>query len=171
MQYYLTLLRFLHIGPGVFWAGGVFYMAFFVMPAIRKLGPEGGKFMQQLARTNSMPNFMTTLGLITLTAGLLLLWEVSGHFSGEWLLSLHGITLLFGAAAGITALTLGFVINKPAAERIGQLGAEIAKAGGPPTPAQTQELGMLRNRVSFGTNMIATFIGLAVAAMAIVRYL
>jgi hypothetical protein len=146
-------------------------MAFFVMPAIRKLGPEGGKFMQQLARTNSMPNFMTTLGLITLTAGLLLLWEVSGHFRGEWLLSLHGITLLFGATAGITALMLGFIINKPAAVRIGRLGAEISKAGGPPTPAQAQELAALRTRVFFGTNLIATIMGLAVAAMAIVRYL
>ncbi len=171
MNYYLTSLRLLHIVPGIFWAGGVLYMAFFVMPAIQKLGPDGGKFMQQLAKTNNLPTFMTTLGTISVVAGLLLLWEVSGHFNLEWLVSFHGVVLLTGATAGIVALTLGFLINKPTALRIAVMGAEIARGGVPPSPAQIQELERLRNRISFGTRLIAALMSVAIIAMAAIRYI
>lgn len=171
MQSYLTVLRFLHIVPGICWAGGIFYMAFFVMPAIRKLGPDGGKFMQQLARTNRMPDVMISLALTSILAGSLLFWEVSGHLDTVWLKSVHGLMLLFGALAGITAFMLGLLINRPAAKRMAEIGAELAKAGGPPNPAQVQELGNLRTRIFMGTNLIAWFVVLAIVLMSVIRYM
>src|SRR3954471_21083953 len=51
-QTYLLILRLLHIGCGITWAGTVIFVAFFLDPAVKSVGPDGTRFMQQLVKTN-----------------------------------------------------------------------------------------------------------------------
>jgi hypothetical protein len=40
-QTYLLILRLLHIGCGISWAGTVIFVAFFIDPAVKSSGPDG----------------------------------------------------------------------------------------------------------------------------------
>src|SRR5688572_19411498 len=103
----MLVLRLLHIFTGVFWAGAVFYMAFFVLPAIKALGPEGGKFMQQLTRTKNMPVVLSLSGLISVLAGFRLLQLASGNFEGFWFQSNMGMALTIGSSFALLGLLIG----------------------------------------------------------------
>ena len=90
---YLIFLRFIHIVSAIFWAGSIMYLAWFVGPAVRALGPDGGKFMQQLTRTNKMPTAMAIAGLLTNIGGILLIERLSGGFQSYWFCTPHGIII------------------------------------------------------------------------------
>jgi hypothetical protein len=94
---YLIFLRIIHIVCAIVWAGGVIYLALFIVPAVKALGPDGGKFMQQLSQTNKMPVIMTFTGALTVVGGILLIERLSGGFTPEWFGTPHGIVLSIGA--------------------------------------------------------------------------
>ena len=167
----LVTLRLLHIFSGVFWAGGVFYLAFFIFPTINAIGPAGGQFMQQLSRTRKMPAVMTTLGLVTVLSGLRLMQIMSGNFSSAWFGTNTGISLSIGMVAGIGALCIGLFVNKPRAQRMAKIGAAVAASGAPPTPEQQQQLGKLKGQLEKGVKVMAWHLLAAVVTMAIARYL
>src|ERR1041384_7050969 len=100
---YLIFLRFLHIVSAIFWAGSVMYLALFIVPAVKAMGPDCGKFMQQLSQTNKMPIVMTTAGTLTILAGILLIERISGGFTAEWFGTPHGIVISIGATFAIIA--------------------------------------------------------------------
>ena len=157
-QTYLLILRLLHIGCGIFWAGTAIYVAFFVEPAVTALGIEGPKFMQQLAKTNRFPVVILLAALITVTAGILLIWK------------LYGTVLTTGGVLAIIAFIIGFLVSRPASMRIAKIGKAIAVAGGPPTPAQMDELKMLGKRLGTAGRVIAVLLIFAVIGMSIFRY-
>ncbi|HWR34006.1 MAG TPA: hypothetical protein VN451_10780 [Chitinophagaceae bacterium] len=132
---YLVTLRLVHIFCGVFWAGAAIYLAIFVMPAVNAAGPEGGRFMQQLARTNKLPMVMTVTSSLSVIAGILLLWNISGGFKSAWMSSKHGIILSIGGTLAIIAWLEGFFITRPNALKLNRVGQLIAKSGGPPDAA------------------------------------
>jgi uncharacterized membrane protein len=167
---YLILLRFLHIVSAIIWAGAIMYLAWFIIPAVKALGPDGGKFMQQLARTNKLPIVMLATGGFTVVGGILLLERISGGFQPEWFGTPHGIILSIGGTLAIIAFVMGLSINLPATKRMAAIGAAAAAAGAPPTPEQMQELQKLRNKLFSATNVMAGLVFLAAISMSIVRY-
>lgn len=166
---YLIILRLLHISCGVFWGGAAIYLSAFVGPAVKALGPDGGKFMQQLARTNKLPLVMTAASTITIVAGILLIWELSGGLQYEWLVSTHGMILTIGAVLAIIAYFEGLLITRPTVLKINQLGQQIGSDK--PSAEQIQQLGFYRNRIFAANKHAAVLIALAVIAMSISRYL
>jgi len=169
-QTYLLILRLLHIGCGIFWAGTAIYVAFFVEPAVTALGIEGPKFMQQLAKTNCFPVVILLAALITVTAGVLLIWKLSGGLQTQWLSTRYGTVLTTGGVLAIIAFIIGFLVSRPASMRIARIGKAIAVAGGPPTPAQMDELKMLGKRLGTAGRVIAVLLIFAVIGMSIFRY-
>jgi len=167
----IIILRLLHIFAGVFWAGGAFYLAFFIFPAINALGPDGGKFMQQLSRTKKMPTFMSTLGVINVITGLRMIQIDSGNFQSSWFQDNFGLAITLGAVAAIAALTIALAFNRPRANRMAKIGAAVAASGAPPTPEQMQELGKLRSKLEKGVKIMAWHLLVAVVLMATARYL
>jgi hypothetical protein len=73
-------------------------------------------------------------------------------------------------ATAIIAFIIGFTINRPAAGRMNRISTAIAKAGGPPTAEQMQELMALRKKLFTATNYIAILLVITVIAMSIFRY-
>ena len=160
----------MHVGFGVFWAGGAIYLAFFIGPAVRALGTDGTKFMQQLARTNKFPIIILLSALVSVVAGALLIWKVSEGLQTLWLSTRNGMVLSSGAALAIIAFIIGFSVSRPASMRMAKIGKAIAAAGGPPTPAQMEELKMLGRRLGTAGRVIAILLIFAIIGMSVFRY-
>ncbi|HEY7705052.1 MAG TPA: hypothetical protein VID03_09520 [Acidimicrobiia bacterium] len=170
MNVYVVVLRLVHILAGVFWIGGALMVSWFLLPAVQAAGPAGGSVMQKFAVDRRAPTWLTAAAGLTVLAGLLLFWEVSGHLEGTWLSSPQGMTISIGAAFGIVAAVLGIAIGAPTTKRVVALGGAIAAGGQPPSPEQAARLGALQRR-SAGTIRWVSILGaVAVACMAVAEY-
>ncbi len=171
MDTYLVLLRLLHISSGVFWAGTAIYLAAFVLPATKALGPEGGKFMQQLSMTNNLPMVLFMNSTINILSGLLLIWYMSDGFQNAWMETRMGMTLCTGGTLALIAWFIGIFVNRPIIMKMAAIAKESAAKQQPPSGEQIQQLAKMRVRLTKGTNVIAWLIGFTVVAMAIARYI
>ena len=169
-QTYLLILRLLHIGCGIAWAGTVIFVAFFLDPAVKSSGPDGIRFMQQLVKTNRFPIVIMFLAIITILAGSLLIWKVSGGLQTLWLSTKNGKVLTTGGVLAIIAFLIGMTVNRPATIRIAKIGKAVAIAGGPPTTVQIAELTMLGKRLSTASRIIAFLLIFTIVGMSIFRY-
>ncbi len=169
-QTYLLILRLLHIGCGIMWAGTVIFIAFFLDPAVKYSGPDGTRFMQQLVKTNRFPIVIMLLAIITVLAGSLLIWKVSGGLQTIWLSTKNGKVLTTGGVLAIIAFLIGMTVNRPATIKIAKIGKAFAGAGGPPTPAQLAELTVLRKRLSTASRIIAYLLIFTIVGMSVFRY-
>jgi uncharacterized membrane protein len=167
MDYYLIFLRLIHISCGVFWAGVSIYLAAYILPATKRAGPAGGKFMQELSMTNKLPLVMTIIPTLVVISGLLLLWSWSQGLKPELLGTAHGIVLQSGITAALISYIIGFSVNRPAIVGITKIGQSLA--GSPPNEEQAAMLAKLRGKLTTGTNIIAWLLGITVMLMSIVR--
>jgi uncharacterized membrane protein len=160
----MLVLRVVHIFCGVFWAGGALIVAGFLGPAVRNLGPDGGKVMQQLVVRRRFGLFMTLAGDFTVLTGLAFL----GHnmANAMWRASTYGQVMMIGSAAGVVALGIGHAVNAPTAKKLAARGAAAQAAGTPPSPAQLAEVAALQKRLQTGAVTVAILTSIAVVAMA-----
>ncbi len=170
-QTYLVILRLLHICTGVFWAGATIYLAAFITPAVQALGPEGGKFMQQLAKTNKLPSVMTIAATLNVLCGILLLWKLTDGFQNEWTSTRQFMILSTGGGLAFIAYLEGLLITRPTILKMTRLGQSIAAAGGPPSAEQTQQLMGYRKKVFKANNFVAFVLAITVIFMSIAKYL
>jgi hypothetical protein len=166
----IHVLRLLHILSGAFWYGAVIFSARFMMPALGAAGPAAGPVMGELIK-RKMPEAMMGAAIINVLAGLGMIYVVSGGNVGAWMQLNSSKTFMAGATFAITALVIGMVINAPAAKRLGGVMAGVAKRGGPPSPEEAAEVGRLQARINMGMLLLTIFLTLAVAAMAVARYM
>jgi hypothetical protein len=171
MDWYVIILRVIHIAAGTFWVGAALVLFLFIQPSVKDLGPEGQKFMGHLATRKKLPLLLTLSAIVTVLAGLLLYWRASGGLDVDWILSGPGIGFTVGGLAAIATLALGLSITKPAVDRIGALGQEIARSGGPPTPDQSAEMQRLQARTVIVGRVSMVLLAISVVAMAIARFL
>ena len=167
----LIILRLIHIFTGVFWAGASIYLAMYVLPAARALGPDGGKFMGQLVRTKNLPTVMNIIGLLNILTGLRIIMIFYKNSNGEWFSTHYGIGICIGAVAAIAAFIIGYTGVRPAANKMNNISNAVAAAGGPPSPEQAQQLGVLRAKMGKGILVVAWHLAAAVIFMSIARYL
>jgi hypothetical protein len=168
-QTYIVILRLLHIGFGLFWAGSAIFFALFLMPSLKTTGPDGVKFMQALGRSG-YPIAAMISAIITIFSGFLLIWILSGGFNPIWFRSWYARVLTGGATMSVIAFIIGFTINRPSAARMNKISLAIAAQGTGPTPEQLSEIMGLRKKIFTGTNFIAVLLVLAVAGMSVFRY-
>lgn len=169
MNIEILILRLLHIGTGVFWAGSLIYLAAFISPAVNAMGQEGGKFMQQLSRTNKLPVWMTAISFLNILTGVRLLWINIERGGTAWLTGHEGASFALGGLLGLGAFMIGMMVNRPAVSRMAEIGEAVAKAGGPPTPEQAQQLAFLRAKMQKGIRLVAWHLGATVVLMSAAR--
>jgi hypothetical protein len=166
----IHVLRLLHILSGAFWYGAVIFTGRFMMPALGAVGPAAGPFMGELVR-RKMPQAMMGAAIINVLAGIGMIYVVSGGNVGAWMQLNSSKTFMTGGSLAIIGFVIGMVMNAPAGKRLGEIMAGAAKRGGPPTPEEAAEVGRLQARIHTGTLLLSIFLTLAVAAMAVARYM
>jgi uncharacterized membrane protein len=171
MDWYVIVLRMIHIAAGIFWVGAAFVLFLFIQPSVKDLGPEGQRFMGHLVTRKKLPLLILLSGIVTVLAGFLLYWRASDGLDVDWISSGPGIGFTIGGLAAIATLALGLSITKPAVDRIGALGQEIARGGGRPTPEQGAEMQRLQARTVVVGRVSMVLLAIAVVTMATSRFL
>jgi hypothetical protein len=151
----LLLARVTHIVVGVFWAGTVIFNAWLLAPALRDLGPDGGKVMGALAK-RGMLLILPVTGLLTILSGIWLYWHASVGFDPAYMRSGPGMAYGLGMVATILAFLIGVIVVR----------TSIAKAA-TAEPAEGQKL---RQRAASASIIVALLVGITVVSMAVGRY-
>jgi hypothetical protein len=112
---------------------------------------------------------MTITSTITILAGVLLIWQLSGGFQYDWMVTTHGLILNAGAVLAIIAYFEGLFVTRPNVLKLSELSRQIGD--GQPTPSQAEQLGIYRKKIANANNMGALLLGAAVVAMSLSRYL
>lgn len=167
---YVIVLRVLHILGGVFWVGAAWMIAGFLYPTANASAPEGPRFLQRLFQSR-LPTLISAAAGLNILTGLLLYWKDSGGLKLEWITTRAGLAFTLGGVAAIVALVIGFAVSKPAADKLGMLGKEIATGGKPPSPEQAAEMQRLAKRTADAATWVAVLLALALIEMAVARYL
>jgi hypothetical protein len=156
MDWLMLVLRLIHVGGGAMWVGMMAFMVFFLTPALAEAGPEAGKVMAALQRQRIMI-IMPVIALLTIGSGIWLMVRAYGG-PGNLAGSRMGIALNVGAAAAILSFLIGIIFMRPA----------MMRATVTTDPAEAQRL---RARGATLGRLVARLLILALAAMAVARYL
>ena len=171
MDTYMVVLRVVHILAGVFWVGAALTTILFLQPTAHEVGPAAGPFMAHLAGKKRLVDWVLRAAGLTILAGVLMYWRVSGGLDGDWIGSAEGLSVTIGALCGIAAFSLGLTVVKPTIMATLAIGREVAASGGTPTPEQGAKLQALQTRGKDVGQIIVPLLIVAVAAMAAARYL
>lgn len=167
----MIVLRVVHILLGVFWAGGAFFAAMFLVPSVRAVGPAGGPVMRQLMEVRKFPIYAMIFGLLTVISGLWMYFHDNSVSNGSFAKSAAGMTYGVGAIAAILTLVVGATIMAPTSGKMSKLMGQIAAQGGPPTSEQQGLIQQLQGRLGLGTRLASILLLITVITMAIGRYL
>ncbi|CAN5202678.1 hypothetical protein BH18CHL2_BH18CHL2_09960 [soil metagenome] len=165
------VLRVLHIGGGIFWAGSAFFFFQFIEPTAVALGPAAGPFVHHMVAVRRLVAAVLGASAVTVAAGAILFWRVSNGLDPEWLASGMGRGLTFGAIAALIAFVLGLVTIAPNVNRLDRLGGQIAAAGRPPTPEEMARMHGLQTLLHRASSADVVLLSLAILGMAAARYL
>ncbi len=163
------LLRELHIVASTFWAGAVFFMISFILPAVRKAGPDGKGFMKALMGGTKVLVALPMAGLATIASGFALFMKDMGGMGPEWAMSRTGMAYGIGAVTGIIALVIGAMVSRPASLRLVAMGDEIAAVGGTASPTQVAEMQALQGTMARALRTVAWLLTVALVAMVAAR--
>lgn len=167
----MIVLRLVHVLGGLFWVGSGLFSAFFLLPAMKDVGPTAGALMGALQRRR-MFIVLPLVATLTVLSGLRLMWITSAGFSHAYFATGRGATFAAGGVAAIVAFLLGMFVQRPAGSRAAALGAALRDAT---DPAAKQELALQLERVQRRNGAVNRINGvlliLAAAAMAVARYI
>jgi uncharacterized membrane protein len=163
-------LRLIHIFGGVFWAGSLFFLLRFLMPAIAGSGVGGEAVMQQLASEQKLGVFIPIAALLTVLSGLGMYARNVVGSSGAWSHSRQGMTYGVGGLAAVFALIIGATMIGPSLEGIVKIQLDVQTAGRALTTDEEAAVARLKMRSARGTRMAARLLIITVATMAVARY-
>jgi hypothetical protein len=166
----IMLLRVLHIVGGAFWVGAAVFIAVFLGPSLRAVGPAGGAVMSQLTQVRRLPIWMMVAMSITLIAGFVLYWANARAGGSAWLGSGPGRAFGLGGLLAVAGGVVGMAVTAPTGRKLGALGAAMAAAGRPPTPEELATMQSLQRRMTTAATLVAVLVLLATVAMAVARY-
>lgn len=165
----LLIMRIIHVGGAVLWAGTSLFVSIFLLPALGQVGPAAGPVMGALVKRKLFVA-IPIVAVLTMLAGLRLMWITSSGFSAQYFSGRGGQMYSAGAIAAIAAFTVFMMVNHPAIGRVMQLGQQMAQAPEAERGAIAAQLNAVRGRAATGSTITAVLLGLAAVAMAVGRY-
>lgn len=166
----LLILRIIHVVGAVIWAGTALFVSFFLIPAIGMAGPAGAPVMGALIKRRLFV-IVPAIAVLTMLAGLRLLWLISDGYSAAFFASGQGMTYATGAVVSIVAFTIFLTVNRPALNQIGTLQGQMAQAAEVDRAPLMTQINTLRERTAAGSKAIAVLLSIAAITMAIGRYM
>jgi hypothetical protein len=171
MTTFMITLRLVHILLGVFWAGTIFFLVIFLEPSVRAAGPEGARVMRGLQQRKFL-NVMPVVAAFTILSGIALYWRMSAGFTSAWMSAPVGISMTVGGVASLLAFAVGVFVMRRASLRAAGLGPTLQQSPeGTERDALMVEIQALRTRARRSARVVAVLLAIAVAAMAVGRYL
>jgi hypothetical protein len=165
----MIVLRILHVGLGVFWAGAMIFNALFLEPSVRAAGPEGGKVMQALLQRRFL-TIMPLVALLTILSGIGLYGVVDPGFR-MWMYSGYHFYLAAGGVVAIVAFGIGVFGMRPTVLEVGRLAQAAGQMPeGPARESQMARVQRLRRRAAIMGRVVAGLLTVTVLAMAVARY-
>ncbi len=164
----VIVLRIIHIGAAILWAGGSIFIERFVEPVADELGPTGEPFMTGMMRRGIGVYFPIVSGL-TVVAGAILYWidagsDPIGYLAGGGAGTVFGL----GGIAGLLAFLVGTVGVAPNAMKLGKVREAMATGG--PTPELQATAAAARANLHRAGQIGLILLGLAILFMASARY-
>jgi len=166
----MLILRLLHIVTGALWVGMMWMTTFWVIPSIREAGPDGAKVMQGLQRRRLMVA-MPVMGLVTIAAGVWLFVRLGGGNQAALMRTALGQAYAFGATAAIVAFLIGVFATRPIMMKAIKIADALPTLPPDQRAPRAAELERLRGRGLALSRVVAVLLVLALAAMAVARYL
>ncbi len=170
MDLEMAAMRLIHIGLGVFWAGAIFFIVLFLEPSVRAAGPHGARVLQGLQQRKLL-TILPVAAALTILSGIALYWRASVGFNTNWMTSRIGVSLTTGAVAAIVAFLIGVFVMRASTLEAGRLAAKAQHSEGEAQPALMTEVQALRLRTRTSAQWVAALLTVAVATMAVARYL
>jgi len=168
-HYVIIVLRLIHITSGVLWVGSGILFIMLLLPAVKSSGAAGQAVMKNLGpRLGPYMGIITTL---TVLSGALLYsrFFIGAGFKWIWTTG-AGIGFTIGGIAGITSYIIGERIFGPTQAKINALGAEM-EAARQPTTEQITRMNSMQSFLMQAYRIDVVILAIAVAAMAVARYL
>ncbi|HLO18642.1 MAG TPA: hypothetical protein VK206_27675 [Anaerolineales bacterium] len=167
MDYFLLLLRIIHIVGGIFWVGGTLIMTFFIAPTMGATAEAGQRFVGHLMNNLKFSNRMSIAAGLTILAGAILYWRDSHGLTSTWMKSGAGIGFTTGAVFALIGFATGIMIGRTTTA-MAQLGAQFR---GKPTSAQMTQMQAIQKQQRTYSMISVVALLLAVTFMAVSRYL
>jgi hypothetical protein len=171
MDWWLILIRIVHIGSAMTWFGGAIIGSFFLAPTAAALGQAGQPFMDHLMRRRRMGIFFPIVAALTVLSGTALYWRDSAGLQAAWITSPAGLAFTIGGLAAIVAFVGGFVLIGPGIAEQTAVQNELVRGDGVPTQAQRQRLERASRRMQLADRIDLPLLLLAGLTMAVARYL
>ncbi len=159
------VIRELHVISAAIWLGAAFFAGWFLMPAVRDTGPDGGKVMAAIQKRGWVA-FVPFISITTVLSGFWLYrpyMGASGH--AAMIYGYGGVVglLAFAFAAGIVSRS------------VLKANALMARAGampeGPDRTATLNSAGQLRQRALTFARIVSLLLMLAAAMMTVANYI
>ena len=167
MNYYLLVLRILHIGAGVVWVGNTLLLVMTIIPALKETGGSGQKFIDYLITKKRFGTESAGAGGMAGIAGLLLYWHDSQGFTSGWMQGNAGIGFAVGGVFGLIAFIFGVLTDR----RLKAMAELREQFGDTPSEEQTSQLEALQKQQTTYLFICAGTLTLSLWIMAVARYL
>lgn len=167
----MVTMRLIHIVLGVFWVGTLLFIVLYLEPSVRAAGPDGMSVMKGIQGDRKLLTVLPIVAALTILSGLALYGRVSLGLNPDWISSPTGATLTLGAVASIVAFIIGVFIMRASTLKAGRLAARAEQAEDDTKGTLMAEVQALRLRARTSARVVASLLVIAVAAMAIARYL
>jgi hypothetical protein len=170
MDWWLIILRIVHVGSAMAWFGGAIVGGYFLFPAEKALGSAAQPFMDQLNRRRIGIYFPIVASLAILSGGALF-WRDSNGLASSWISSPSGLAFGLGGLAAIVAFVGGMILIGPSVAAQAAVRNELATTGGEPTEEHHRQLERADRRMKLANRIDLPLLLLAGLMMAIGRYL
>src|SRR5690348_10775792 len=170
----MAVVRLIHILAGIFWVGATLFLAGFLIPAIRAVGPSAGPLMSQLMQQRHLQRWINVSMALTILAGFALFGLDSRAGGRGFGGSPMGITLSIGALLAIIAAGVDGAMGRPASKKLGAIAQrmqETQRSGAAPPADLVAQTAPLQAKLARALTLTAWLLLLSATTMAIARYM
>lgn len=167
----IIALRIIHVLGGLFWVGSALFNSWFLFPAMREAGPAAGAVMGSLRRRHLF-TVLPIVALVTILAGVRLMWITSANFSADYFNSPRGSMFAWSGTAAIAAFAVGMIVGRPAGMKMGHVQLALSNAVDESERARLRDqLRGLELRAHWAGVVAQVLLIIAAAGMAAARYM
>ncbi len=164
MSTFDLIVRVVHVVSASIWIGAAFFAGWFLMPAIRDTGPDGGKVMMAVQKRGWVAAVPIIATLTVLTG----FWLYRPYMGAEG----NAAKILgFGGVVALVAYVCGAGVVSPSMAKANKLAPQAAAMpDGPARTAAMAQIAALRQRALTFARIVSILVILSATLMTIAAY-